>query len=113
LLGAARPSESSERYPAAQPFDVLLDAWDHAVSTWLARHSELGLAAIVRRPAAVTLTRTHLDVVFDIENADARVRRAALDVDPGYLPWFERVVTFHYLRRPELGQRRGGAPSAR
>jgi hypothetical protein len=26
------------------------------------------------------------------------VRRAGLDVDPGWLPWFGRVVNFHFDR---------------
>lgn len=102
-LGALVPAARREPYPAARPVDVVLDAWDHAVLGWLERHSALRLPAIVRRPGAVMLTRTHLDVIFDLECADARVRRAALDVDLGYLPWFARVVTFFYARRPELG----------
>jgi hypothetical protein len=102
-LGALSPVARREPYPAAQPFDVVLDAWDHAVVGWLERHSELRLPAIVRRPGAVMLTRTHLDVIFDLESADARVRRAALDIDLGYLPWFGRVVSFFYVRRPEHG----------
>jgi hypothetical protein len=28
------------------------------------------------------------------------VRRAGLDLDPGWVPWFGRVVGFHYGRVP-------------
>jgi len=30
------------------------------------------------------------------------VRRLGLDLDPGWLPWFGRVVRFHYLPRGEF-----------
>jgi hypothetical protein len=32
--------------------------------------------------------------------ADLRIRRAGLDIDPGWIPWFARVVTFHYQDWP-------------
>jgi hypothetical protein len=28
---------------------------------------------------------------------DMTVRRAGLDLDPGWVPWLGRVVQFHYL----------------
>jgi hypothetical protein len=57
----------------------------------------MGLAAVVSRPGRVAVTRTHVDVLFGHQQADPRVRRAGLDLDPGWLPWFGRVVQFHYL----------------
>jgi hypothetical protein len=29
------------------------------------------------------------------------VRRLGLDIDPGWLPWFGRVVAFHYRQGPQ------------
>ncbi len=77
--------------------DVTAIAWVWAVGRWLSRYAELELAELVLRPAAVLVTATHLDVVFDLEDSDIRVRRAGLDLDPGWVPWFGRVVAFHYV----------------
>jgi len=32
-----------------------------------------------------------------LAQADIRLRRAGFDIDPGYLPWLDTVVHFHYL----------------
>jgi hypothetical protein len=52
----------------------------------------------VCRPGLVVFTETHVDVMFRLVRADIRVRRAGLDIDPGWMPWLGRVVHFHYLR---------------
>ena len=68
---------------------------------WLHRHARLGLVSLVRRPARLSLTSTHIDVRFPLAGADLRVRRAGLDLDPGWLPWFGRVLAFQFIgRRP-------------
>ena len=53
-----------------------------------------------RRPARLDLTSTHADVWLGMDQTDLRVRRAGLDLDPGWVPWFGRVVRFHYGPRP-------------
>lgn len=68
---------------------------------WCRRHCGFGLKGLLRRPAFVTFTPTHLDVYFRPGEADVRIRRAALDVNPGWLPWWGRVVAFHYQRPDE------------
>jgi hypothetical protein len=68
---------------------------------WLHRHARLGVVSLVRRPACLSLTSTHIDVRFPLAGADLRVRRAGLDLDPGWLPWFGRVLAFQFIgRRP-------------
>jgi hypothetical protein len=62
------------------------------------RLTTLSLRDLVRRPATVSLTETHVDVFFRLGDADARIRRAGLDVDPGWVLWLQRVVAFHYDR---------------
>lgn len=47
-------------------------------------------------PGHVWLTATHLDITFDARHLDIGVRLACLDIDPGWVPWLGRVVTFHY-----------------
>ncbi len=77
---------------------ALLDLWTLAVEAWLARYADLDLETLARRPAALSCTRTRLDLTFDLDSADLQIRSAALDVDPGWVPWFGRVVRYHYIR---------------
>lgn len=63
------------------------------------RQTGLGLKTLVRRPARIAMADTHIDLFFRPGEADIRIRRAALDVDPGWIPWLGRIVSFHYTRR--------------
>ena len=54
------------------------------------------------RQAQFVSTPTHLDVFFRLTDADLRTRRLGLDVDPGWLYWFGRVVAYHYGEPPQL-----------
>jgi hypothetical protein len=75
---------------------VVVRAWSLAVHGWLRRHAGVGMAELVLRPGSLALSRTHVDVWFDPEACDLRIRRAGLDLDPGWLDWLGRVVAFHY-----------------
>lgn len=78
-------------------FRLLREAWTAAARRWCRRGARMGLRTLVMRPGRVLATRTHVDLVFDHRDADVRVRRAGLDLDPGWVPWLGRVVQFHYL----------------
>jgi hypothetical protein len=70
--------------------------WLTAVRRWCRRRARFGLTTLIRRPGRIQMTRTHLDVSFALSQLDVRVRRVALDVDPGWVPWMGRVVQFRY-----------------
>jgi hypothetical protein len=70
--------------------------WTHALASWLARYTELGLGDVIARPGSVVATPTHLEVTWPLQAADVQIRAAGLDVDPGWVPWLGRVVRFHY-----------------
>jgi hypothetical protein len=53
--------------------------------------------------AEVAHTASHIDIHFPMSAVRLPVRLAALDINPGWVPWLGRVVTFHYESR------RGGA----
>jgi hypothetical protein len=83
--------------------NVSPDAADH-VPEWLRnvrryarRNARIGLHSLIERPGKIAFTETHIDVLFRLEYADIRVRRAGLDIDPGWIPWLGRVIHFHYL----------------
>lgn len=73
-----------------------LSLWTILVRRWLARHLRYDLATLVRRPGRVVWTRTHVDVIFDERQVDLAIRMAGVDIDPGWVPWWGRVVKFHY-----------------
>jgi hypothetical protein len=75
---------------------TLDELWLTTCRRFLRRRARIGLASLVLRPARVALTATHVDVFFRLTTADVRIRRAGLDIDPGWVPWFGRVVAFHY-----------------
>jgi hypothetical protein len=52
----------------------------------------------VQRPGRISSTPTHIDLYFGINDVDMRVRRLGLDIDPGWLPWFGKVLSYHYVR---------------
>jgi hypothetical protein len=115
FTGIAPPtiwSDAALRAPAAQPPIALPQAlllastadqqaqiWLAAVRRWLRRRVGLGMASLVLRPARLDCTPTHLDMHFYANDVDMRVRRAGLDIDPGWLPWFGQVVAYHYQER--------------
>jgi hypothetical protein len=94
MPAAARHELATPRLRGASRSSV--EMWIAAVRRWSRRHARQGLMNIVRRPARVTISDTHIDVVFSTSQADVRLRRIALDVDPGWVPWLGRVVRFHY-----------------
>jgi hypothetical protein len=96
LLAASYQTGPGSPLPANPDLTLLLDSWYTALRRWGRRGPGLGLAEIVRRPGRLLATRTHLDLFLDPAQAEARIRRAGLDLDPGWIAWFGRVVLFHY-----------------
>ncbi|RYE40747.1 MAG: hypothetical protein EOP24_39640 [Hyphomicrobiales bacterium] len=62
--------------------------------------AELGMktaadaAAALRVPGLIHHSRTHVDVVMDLDSISVPVRLAGLDQDPGWVPRLGRVVAF-------------------
>jgi hypothetical protein len=85
---------------------ILCQAWMNGARRWCRRQAGLGLSQLIRRPGRIALTPTHLDLYFDHRQASVPVRRAGLDLNPGWVPWLGRVVQFHYLYgQPDHGSR--------
>ncbi len=84
---------------AAASLDTQATVWLTAARRWLRRGGGIGLASLALRSGSASLTPTHADIHFRANDSDMRVRRLGLDLDPGWLPWFGRVVSFHYEER--------------
>ncbi len=83
-------------------FEDLLRVWAIAVRRYCWRTGRIAVREIVARRGLFSVNRTDLDVSLPLEEAEIRIRRIGLDLDPGWLPWFGRVVRFHYLYRREF-----------
>ncbi|MEM6253941.1 MAG: hypothetical protein AAF821_13560 [Cyanobacteria bacterium P01_D01_bin.156] len=66
------------------------------VQDYLAGRLEHPIANYLLEPATLYLTRTHVDVIFTLDQIRLDVRMAGLDQDPGWVPALARVVAFHY-----------------
>lgn len=71
-------------------------AWEQ----WLAYHAAdlhaPRLAAVCRRHGRIRFEPGWIEVHLPLDAADARLRRLALDIDPGWLPWLGCVVRICY-----------------
>ncbi len=94
-IGAATRPELDAGLRAATTHGL----WLAACRRVLRRRVGIGLASVVTRPARLAIGATHVDLFFPLSAVDVRVRRAGLDVDPGWVPWLGRVVAFHYVDR--------------
>lgn len=61
-----------------------------------------GAPDFLQLPALAIASASHLDVHYRMADLRLDVRRVALDVNPGWLPWLGRVVNFHYGDAQEL-----------
>lgn len=77
-----------------------LDAWRIGLDRWLRRTARVRLAAVVRRRGWITATGETLTIRFRADTADVRLRRRALDIDPGWVPWLGLVMRYHYRDDP-------------
>jgi hypothetical protein len=91
---SVRMADRSRRQPPLH--EAVTEAWLTACRRWLRRYAGSRIASLVSRPARISMTPTHVDVHFELAAATLAIRRGGLDVDPGWVPWFGRVVHFHY-----------------
>jgi hypothetical protein len=82
--------------------DAALRLWRLQLRRFLRRHTGMDLPDVLARPAWVSASATHLDVIYALDGVDLRLRRVALDVDPGWCTWFGRIVAFHFLDAADL-----------
>jgi hypothetical protein len=102
---APLPNGGAARFEDRAVLAAVSRHWRRRLERWCRQPGCLPLPQLVRRPGAVLASRTHLDLWFQPRQAEIRVRRHGLDLDPGWVPWLGRVITFHYATRgPADGQ---------
>ena len=93
---AALAADGLEPGPQVVVLNSISRHWSKILQRWSQAPGRLSLAALVHRPGSLVWQRTHLDLYFDHRQAEIRVRRLGLDVDPGWVSWLALVVQFHY-----------------
>jgi hypothetical protein len=78
-----------------------LGAWRVGLDRWLRRRTGCTLATVARRRGWLSGDETTVVARFPLAAADIRLRRLALDVDPGWVPWLGRSVVFVYRDRTD------------
>lgn len=92
-------SEQSATQTVAIPPETLA-LWRIALDRWLRRRARLNLASLVKRRGGVDIHHETVRVRFPSDSADIRLRRLALDRDPGWLDWLGQSVRYIYSDQP-------------
>lgn len=77
-----------------------LTAWRVGLDRWLRRTVRTRLDQVVHRRGWIVGTQDDLSIRFRVDDADIRLRRMALDVDPGWVPWLGCTLRYHYRDQP-------------
>lgn len=78
-----------------------LPAREHLLNLARRLYDRFGLwhPELLQLNATVHFTPSHVDLYAPLNSVRLPVRLAGLDLNPGWLPWLARVVTFHYEYR--------------
>ncbi len=81
---------------AARELAQPLALWARLSDKALRRFARRRLYDLAGRKGWIIRDDATLDIRFPLASADIALRRRALDVDPGWVPWLGRVVHFHF-----------------
>jgi hypothetical protein len=105
VLTALRPSPDENQDDTPIELQPMMNDWIRQMRRWCRLKARIGLSDLVCRRARISSTATHIDMYFQHSEADSRIRRAGLDIDPGWVAWLGWVIQFHYIHGdPENGQ---------
>jgi hypothetical protein len=76
-------------------------AWRVGLDRYYRRCARIRLAEVILRPGRISVVEDRVTLRFPPEAADIRLRRRALDVDPGWTDWLGLVVRYRYAERNE------------
>ena len=105
FLGRLPGDELPEAPPYSAPENAALEQLvgeiDQLLESLLPRpaaeHGRALRSWVINRPAEVAGTPGWIEVGFRADRADTELRKAGLDLDPGYLPFLGSVVRFRYV----------------
>ncbi|SDW51469.1 hypothetical protein SAMN05444336_1011226 [Albimonas donghaensis] len=96
--GASRDPAEAGRLRAAldRALDPILPDLRARLAAAMGVAPETAGPRLVARRGRVFVTAMHVDLTLALRDADAGVRRAGLDLDPGWRPSLGRILAFHY-----------------
>ena len=94
--GSSEQVQQEHSECVAKEVEAIVAQWRQAMRSWCRLQAHLGLANLVHRPGWVSCSQTHVEVWMPLSDIDLRIRRAGLDIDPGWVPWLGQVIRFHY-----------------
>ena len=74
----------------------ILDAWRVGLDRWLRRRTGLRLCDVVNKRGWINIDEHQITIRFCPDDAEIALRRRALDLDPGWVPWLGMVVRYAY-----------------
>jgi hypothetical protein len=77
-----------------------LNTWRIGLDRWLRRRVRRRLAEVTRRPGWLMIVEDRLTLRFPADAADLRLRRLALDADPGWVPWLGLAIRYDFRDYP-------------
>lgn len=93
-----------ERLCDQPPVDAeSLGFWRQAVDKWLRRRLRMNIASLIKRQGWMQWQDDQLAVRFPLQGIDMRLRRMALDRDPGWVDWAGLSIRFHFGDRSDTG----------
>lgn len=87
-LDDCRDLDALPPLPERERIDALAQQWYGASGLWQ--------PSLLRLPARIRFSASHLDMHTALSHTRLDVRLAGLDLNPGWLPWLGRVVQFHF-----------------
>lgn len=78
------------------------EQWRHGLDRWLRRHARRRLHDLVNRPGRIEWHEQRLHLTYPPGDADIRLRRLALDRDPGWTDWLGLSVRYLFRGQDEL-----------
>jgi hypothetical protein len=88
---------------SAGPLAQTLELWRRGLDGWLRRKPRVLLADLAHRRGWLGAGPETTTIRFPLNAIDLRLRRLALDADPGWVDWLGHSVRFVYRDRPLLG----------
>ncbi len=75
--------------------------WRHGLDRWLRRRTRRRLHDLVNRPGQLDWHDRRLELTFPLADADIRLRRRALDRDPGWTDWLGLSIRYRFRAADE------------
>ena len=75
---------------------AVLNYWLYAIACYTRLYAGMNIRQIVCRNGKLSITPTHVDLFYTMNQIDINIRMAGIDIDPGWVNWLGKVITIYY-----------------